>query len=129
VFAIGGSRNSAPSRSNDTPRENFQWSSNRGDCSQSGVGHNTRGWGVDGTRSGRTDSRTSTGQRYQCPPVEGGATSGPKNGDDRCAPRPKGIQCYKCGLFGHTQRRCPRGQNRNPNGIGRTNATPSFYPK
>lgn len=129
VFAVGGSREEALYRRNDGPRGKFQWSGNRGDYShRDGVDHNTRSRGVDGTRSRRTDSRNPMG-RTQTLTIGGGATSGPKNGDDRYAPRPQGIQCYNCGLMGHTRRGCPRGQSKYPNGIGRTNTTPSSYPK
>jgi hypothetical protein len=106
VLAVGGSSEKLQYRKDDRPRGKFQWSGNRGDYNHSGVGHSTRGMGVDGTRS----RRTSAG-RPQLPTVEGGAASGPKNGDDRYAPRPQGIQCFNCGLVGHTRRECPRGQN------------------
>jgi hypothetical protein len=68
---------------------------------QSGVGHNTRGRGVDGTRSHRTDSRTSAGHT-QLLTAEGGVASGPMNGHDRYTSRPQGIQCFNCGLVRHT---------------------------
>jgi len=59
----------------------------------------------------------------------GGTASGPKKDDDRCAPQPRGIQCYNCGLFGHTRGSCPRGQRNNLNGIGRTKAILPSGPK
>ena len=61
--------------------------------------------------------------------IEGSSASGTKDDDDRRAPRPRGIQCYNCGLLGHTRSSCPRGQRRNLNGIGRTKATPPSCPK
>ena len=54
----------------------------------------------------------------------GCAASGPKNDDDRCAPRPRGIQCYNCWLLGHTSNICPGRKRRNLNGIRRAKATP-----
>jgi hypothetical protein len=117
VFAVGETRE----------RENVQWSQYRGDRHYRGAGHSTRGRGVNGTRSSRTDSRTPVGSA-QFLPTGGGAASGPKNGDDRYAQRPQGIQCYNCGLTGHISRMC-RGQNRRLNGIGRTNMAPSSNPK
>jgi hypothetical protein len=120
VFAVGGSRERTHDRK-------IQWSGYRGDYNYRGVGHSTRG-GVEGTRSYQNGNRTPVG-RAKFLTMGGSAMSGLKNGDDRCAPRPQGIQCYNCGLEGHTRRVCPRGQNRNLNGIGRTNLTPSFYPK
>ena len=112
VFAVRGNREDTPFGRRDKPQEKFQWSGNRGDYSHSGVGHNTRGRGVDGTRSRWTDSRTPMGWTTE-PSVGGGAASGPKSGDDRYAPRPQGIQCYNCGQMGHTRRGCSRGQQRN----------------
>jgi hypothetical protein len=61
--------------------------------------------------------------------IGGGVASGPKNDDDRCAPRPRGIQCYSCGLLGHAGGGCPRGQKKNLNWIGRRKATPPSCPK
>ncbi len=128
VFAVGGTREEAHFSTGNRPQGKFQWSGNRGDTAYGVVGHSTRGRGVDGTRSRRTDSRTPMGRTTE-PSVGGGAASGPKNGDDRYAPRPQGIQCFNCGLRAHTRRGCPRGQYRNLNGIGRTNTTPSSCPK
>jgi hypothetical protein len=127
VIVLGGGYEKTLHRKSDRPRGKIQWSGKRGDYSHGAAGHSSRYRRVDGTRSRRTDSRISTG-RCQWPPIEGGAASGPKNGEDRYTPRPQSIQCYNCGLTGHT-RECPRGQNGNPNGIGRTNTTPSSYPK
>jgi len=85
--------------------------------------------GVNETYSRRTDSRTFMGAENEARTTEGGAASGPKNDDDRCAQRPRGIQCYKWGLLGHTRSSCLRGQGKNLNGIGRTKATPPSCPK
>ena len=53
----------------------------------------------------------------------------PKN-DDRCAQEgSRGIRCFNCGLEGHIQKNCRRGQGKlSLNGIGRTKATPSSNP-
>jgi hypothetical protein len=60
--------------------------------------------------------------------MEGGTAPGPKSDDDRYARKPRGIQCYNCGLLGHIRSNCPRGQKRNLNGIVRTKTTPSSNP-
>jgi hypothetical protein len=48
--------------------------------------------GVNETYSRRTASRTFMGAENEARTTEGGAASGPKNDDDRCAQRPRGIQ-------------------------------------
>ena len=54
---------------------------------------------------------------YRAQAMEGGSKSGSKNDDDRCVPRrPRCIQCFNCGLMGHTCDSCPRGQGRNLTG-------------
>ena len=114
----------------DKPRGKFQWSGARGAGPQLGTGQTHYSRRVDGTYSDRTDCRTPMQFEDQVRTIGGGTVSGPKNDDDRCAPRrPYGIQCYNCGLVGHTRSSCPRGQRRNLNGIGRTRTTPSSKPK
>ena len=129
VFTVGGNRNDAlGNRDRDRkPRGKFQWSGNRGaGGSYHGIGtYSTR---EDGTNSGRNDYRTPLQSDVKGRTKGGGAESGPKNDDDRCAPRrPYDIRCFNCGLKGHIRRDCPRGQSLN--GIGRTKATPSSNPK
>ena len=135
VFTVGGSREGAPDNSYerpgnsyDRPRGRSQWS-NRGAWSQGRAGQTRYSTGVDGTYSCRTDRRTPMQPENQVRAMGGGTVSGPKNNDDCCAPRPRGIQCFNCGLVGHIRRNCPRGRNRNLNGIGRTKATPPSNPK
>jgi hypothetical protein len=120
VFAVGGSRESIPENRSDNsydrpyPRGRYQWSSDRGGRSQNHFGQPQYSMGVDGTYSDRTDDRTSVGNnRGLARDTEGkrGGISGPKNGDDRYAPRrPRDIICYNCGLKGHIKRNCPGGQ-------------------
>jgi len=130
VFTVGGSRGGIPENRYEKPRGRFQWSNNRGAWSQNMSGPTQYSTGVDGTYSRRTDGRTSMGNDSRARDIEGSAASGPRNDDDRCAPRrPCGIQCYNCGLFGHTKSGCPRGQRKNLNGVGRTKAAPPSYPK
>jgi hypothetical protein len=129
VLTVGGSRDSIGSNRYGKPRGKFQWSGNRGAGSQHQVGQKQYSTGVDGNYSDRTDSRTPM-QSENVRTVGWGAASGPKNDEDRCAPRrPHGIQCYNYGLLGHTRNGCPRGQKKNLNGIGRKKATPPSYPK
>jgi hypothetical protein len=128
VFTVGGSRGGAPSGRYDKSRRRFQ-GSNRGGWSQyraEPIRNTTR---VVGTYSRRTDNRTPMQSEEQERTMGGGAVSGPKNDDDRYASRPRGIQCYNCGLMGHIRSNCPRGQKRNLNGIGRTKMTPPSGPK
>jgi len=111
----------------ESPRGKFQWSSNRGAVQTHWAGpvHDSTG-GVVRTYSRRTDNRTSMGASGA---VEGGAKSGPKNDDDRYAPRPRGIRCYECGLMGHMRSHCPPRRGKRLNGIWRTKAIPPSYPK
>jgi len=128
VFTVGGSREGIQNKRYSQPRNRFQWSRDRGAWARQGSGRvqSTR---VDGTHSFRTDSRTPA-QSATIRTAGGGAASVPKNDDDRFAPdRPLDIQCYNCGLMGHFRNRCPRGQRRNLNGIGRAKPTPSSNPK
>jgi hypothetical protein len=128
VFAVGGDRGSGQYRRYDKPRNRFQWSRDRGAWSQQEAGQ-IQPIRVDGTHLGRTDSRTPASSATIWT-TGGCATSRPKSDDDRYAPgRPQGIQCYKCGLVGHTRSRCPRGQRINLNGIWRTKMTPPSNPK
>jgi hypothetical protein len=138
VFVVGCNRGNTPNirYSNngnryEKPRSGkFQWSKGRCAWSQHRAGPTQYSTGVDGTYSYRTDSRTPTQYEYNGWTVGGGAASGPKNADERYAPqRPRGIQCYNCGLIGHTRSSCPRGQRGNLNGIEKTNVTPPSYPK
>jgi hypothetical protein len=125
VFAVGGRSNRY-----EKPRGKIQWSGNRGARFQPRADRTQYSLRVDGTYSDRTDSRTPMATEYQERAIRGGTASGPKNDDGRYAPRrPHGIQCYNCGLMGHTRNSCPRGQRRDLNGIGRTKATPPSYPK
>ena len=129
VFAVGGNRgNNTGGSRHGQPRGRNRWNGNRGAGSQHRTGPTQYSTRVDGTYSDRTDNRTPTTQSY-AQVVGGGAVSGPKDDDDRRAPRPRGIQCYNCGLDGHFRRDCPRGQRRNLNGIGRTRTTPLSNPK
>jgi hypothetical protein len=59
VFAVGGNRGNAPRDWDRKPRGKFQWSNNSRCPEHSSAGHSTRGRGVIGTRSYRTESRTS----------------------------------------------------------------------
>jgi hypothetical protein len=128
VFTVGGSRGGAPGTGYEKPRGRFQWS-NRGARSQYRVEPEQNSTRLDGTYSRRTGNRAPMQSEDQERTVGGGTVSGPKNDAVRCAPRPRGIQCYNCGLMGHTRSSCPRGQKRNLNGIGRTKATPPSGPK
>ena len=97
VFKVGGSRGGIPGdRSGnryEKPRGKFQWSGNRGAWSQHGAGPTQNSTRVDGN-----DSRTSMGSENQTRTIEGVPASGPKNDDDRCAPRrPRGSLCFNCG--------------------------------
>ena len=129
VFAVGGNRehNAGGNRHGQT-RGRYRCSGNRGARFQQRTGPTQYSTRVDGTYSDRTDNRTRTTPSY-AQVVGGGTVSGPKDDDERRAPRPRGIQCYNCGLEGHFRRDCPRGQRRNLNGIGRTKTTPSSNPK
>jgi hypothetical protein len=118
VFAVGGNRDVMP-------HNRVQWSHTRGGGFRGVSGRPRRG---DGTHSGRTGERTPVNFGKGVWLAGGGSYPGPKGDDDRRTRRP-GIQCYKCRLFGHVQRNCPRGQERNLNGIGRTMSTPSSNPK
>jgi hypothetical protein len=73
VFVVEGSHEKVRHRKGGRPRGKIQWSGNRSDCGHSGMGHSTRNRGVGGTRSRRTDSRTSVGRTNQWPHVEGAA--------------------------------------------------------
>jgi len=146
VFAVGGNRGGMPKNRYEQPRGKFQWSGNRGAVSQriSGPVQYLR-QRVDGTYSDRTDNRALTDaderkcQRRELPTDAIRGLSGPKNDDDRWAPRrPHDIQCYDCGLMGHIRRNCPRGhvptgagygRRRDLNGIGRVKMTLSSNPK
>jgi len=128
VFAVGGNRGNTPENAyqkSEGPRDRFQWS-RRGAWSRHKAGP-TQYSGVDGTYSGRTESRTFMQSENHARTMEG--ASGPKGDDDRRAPQPRGIQCYTCGLLGHIRRNCPRGRGKNLNGIGRTKTTPPSVPK
>ena len=164
VFAVRGSRGNAPVNRYEGPRGKIQWSGTRGAGSQHSTGLTQYSRRVDGTYSDRTGRRTPTdardgrrrdsftdagdghGRDSFTGAVDGrrgylrdNTTSGPKNDDDRYAPRrPCGIRCYNCGLVGHTRSSCPRGhpptdardgRRRDLNGIGRTRTTPSSNPK
>jgi len=65
--------------------------------------HNTRQeW--TGLTLSRLMAGLLCGMRVECGTYKGARRRGPKNDDNRCAPRrPRGIQCYNCGLFGHTK--------------------------
>jgi len=109
VFAVGGNRGGTPGNNYqryEGPRGKFQWS-NRGAWSQHRAGPAQDSKRVDGTYSNRTDSLTSMQPESQVQTIGGGAASGPGNDDDRCAPRPRGIRCYNCGLSGHILSNCP----------------------
>lgn len=111
VFAIVGNREHTPVMNGKGPQGKAQRSRDSLDgFAVREAGHNSRKWGGDGTPSRRSESRAFTGRRNQWPPVEGRIATEPKSGDDRCAPRPKGIQCYNCRQLGHTHRGCPRSQ-------------------
>ena len=111
VFTVGDSRGGIQNRRYSQPRSRFQWSRDRGTWSRHGAGQ-VQPIRVDGIHSYRTDSR-SPAQPATIRTAGGGATSGPKNDDDRFAPgRPLDIQCFNCGLMGHFRDRCPRGQRR-----------------
>ena len=115
VFAVGGNRGDIPRNRYEQPRGKFQWSRDRGAVSQrsSGTVQNSRR--VDGTYSDRTgdriltDAELWTGRRKGTPTDAGHsqavrreAMSGPKDDDDRQAPRRSyDIRCYNCGLLGH----------------------------
>ena len=130
VFTVRGNRGSTRGNRYGNPRGKFQWSGARGAGSQYQAGPTQHSRRVDGTYSERTDSRTPWQPEDQARAQGGGAASGPRNDDDRYAPRrPYGIQCYNCGLLGRTRRSCPRGQGKDLNGIGRTRQTPSSNPK
>ena len=129
VFAVGGSRgNNTGGSRHGQPRGRFRWSGNRGAVFQNRTGPTQYSTRVDGTYSDRTDNRTPTTPSY-ARVLGGGAVSGPKDDDDRRALRPRGIQCYNCGLMGRISVNCPRGQRRNLNGIWRTRITPPSNPK
>ena len=130
VFAVRGNRghNTRDSRYGQ-PRGRYRWSGNRGARFQHRTGPTQDSTTVDGTYSDRTDNRTPTTPSYAQVAGGGHTMSGPKDDDDRRMPRPRGIQCYNCGLFGHVSINCPRGQRRNLNGIGRTRTTPPSNPK
>ena len=70
-FAVRGDREVTPLRNESRPRGKLQWRGTRGGANY-GVGHNTRGKGVDGTHSRRTDSRTFMVQTT-VHPIGGGA--------------------------------------------------------
>ena len=130
VFTVGGSRENIGRNAYNKPRGKFQWSGNRGAGSQPQVRQTQYSGRVDGTYSDRTDSRTAMPSENHARTIGGGAASGPKNDDDRCAPRrPHDIRCFNCGLLGHIRSSCPRGQRRSLNGIGRTKVAPPSYPK
>ena len=130
VFAEGGSRENIGRNVYSKPRGKFQWSGNRGAGSQPQVRQTQHSGRVDGTYSDRTDSRTPMPSENHARTIGGGAAVGPKNDDDRCAPRrPHDIRCYNCGLMGHTRSGCSRGQRRSLNGIGRTKVAPPSCPK
>jgi hypothetical protein len=101
VFTVGGNRENAPRDWDTNPRGKFQWSNNSRWPEHSSAGHSTRGRGAIGTRSYRTDSRTSAGggtapdssRAGQRTSAGGGTASGPKNDDGRYVPRPQGVQC------------------------------------
>lgn len=123
VFPVGGRHWGTPGNGYGRLRGRFQWSNIVGVWSQRRAGTTQVSTGVDGTYSRRTDSRTPLQSEDQVWTTGGGAASRPKNDEDCCAPRPRWIQCYNCGLLGLTRCSCPRGQRRNLNGIGRTKQT------
>jgi hypothetical protein len=101
VFEVGGNRGNAQRDWDRNLRGKFQWSNNSRWPEPSSAGHSTRGSGVTGTRSYRTDSRTPGGggaapdssRAGQRTSVGGGTPSEPKNDDERCVPRPHRVQC------------------------------------
>jgi hypothetical protein len=109
VFTVGGSRGGTLGNRYERSRGKFQWSNNRGAWSQRRAGPTQDSTGVDGTYSCQTDNRTPMPFRIKCGPW-GGGPSGLKNDDNRCVPQTRGIQCYNCGLLGHTRSSCPQGQ-------------------
>jgi len=164
VFTVRSSRVSTPVSRDKERRGKIQWSGSRVARSQRNTGPTQYSRRVDGTYSDRTDCRTPTdagydrrrdsftdagyGRRRDSFTDAGygrrgysrdDASPGPKNDDDRYAPRrPCGIRCYSCGLAGHTRNSCPRGhtptdagygRTRDLNGIGRTKTTPTSNPK
>ena len=125
MFTLGGSRDNAPEGRYRKPRGKFQCRGNGSVGPQSRTGTTQYSTRVEGTYSGRTDCRTTLQSEDYVRTKRAGVASGPKNDYDRCAPRrPYGIQCYNCGLVGHTRSSFPRGQGKNLNGIGRTKTTP-----
>ena len=85
VFTVGGSRGEIQNRRYSQPRNRFQWSRDRGAWPRQGSGR-VQSVRVNGTHSFRTDSR-SPAQPATIRTAGGGATSGPKNDDDRFGAR------------------------------------------
>ena len=156
VFAVRGDREKLQGPSVWNPQRKIQEGSYRAGRGFTSTGQYSQGRGAyTGTRSCRTESRTSVRDGaapgmgvglYRGTSAGGGAApafvragsrtfagegtaSGPKNDDGRYAHRDlNGLQCYKCGLYGHIRRECRRGREgcpgsrkNHPNGIGKTN--------
>ena len=114
VFTVGGSRGNVPGHNYNRyegPREKSRIS-NRGAWSQPKAGPIRYSGRVDGSYSYGIDSRTPGRSQGQGQTKGGGAESGPRNDDERYAPGPRGIQCYRCGQLGHIRSNCQRARQK-----------------